>query len=46
VFAIIGLFGYWGLNASLSRATEASISPYSGVIQMSSVTANITITLP
>ena len=46
VFAVIGLAGYWGLTGALSRATEASINSYSGVIQMPPATAHITITLP
>lgn len=46
VFALIGICGYLGLNAMLSRTTEARILGYSDIVKMAPRAAHLLITLP
>ena len=46
LFAVVGLLGYFGLNALLGRHTGEQLAGYHDVVQLPGRTASLTITLP
>lgn len=46
LFALIALCAYLGLRASLTRATAATLAPYTDLIKLAPRPAHLTITLP
>ena len=46
VLAVVGLLGYFGLNAWLGRDTDRQLAAHQDIVQLPPQTARITITLP
>ena len=46
VLAVVGLLGYFGLNAWLGRDTDRQLAAHQDIVQLPQQTARITITLP